>query len=213
MSNPFDPMAFSRNLIRLIEQSGIKQIDIVRALDVSKSTVSTWCTGLNIPRMNKVQALADLFDVNLSDLLEDKSNLNRESHQLMPVRIPILGRVRASIPISAIEDFIDYEEITGELAASGSFFALKIRGDSMEPKISDGDVVIVKQQPDATTGDIAVVLINNEDATIKRIKKRPEGLMLIPSNNAYEPMFYTNEEVAKLPVIVLGKVIELRAKF
>ena len=83
----------------------------------------------------------------------------------------------------------------------------------MEPKFSEGDVVIVRKQPDVNSGDIAVVLVNGDDATIKKIKKRPEGVMLIPSNPNYEPMFYSNQEIEELPVVVLGKVVELRAKF
>ena len=82
----------------------------------------------------------------------------------------------------------------------------------MEPKISDGDVVIVRRQPDVDSGDIAVVLVNGNDATVKRIKKSPQGVTLIPSNPAYEPMYYSNEEIESLPVTILGKVVELRAK-
>lgn len=83
----------------------------------------------------------------------------------------------------------------------------------MEPRIKDGDVVIIRKQNDCNSGDIAVVLVNGDEATVKRIKKRPEGIMLIPSNPAYEPMFYSNEDIEKLPVTIIGKVIELRAKF
>ena len=83
----------------------------------------------------------------------------------------------------------------------------------MEPRIKTGDVVIVKQQSDCDNGDVAVVLVNGLDATVKRIKKSPEGIMLIPTNSAYEPMFYSNEDVKKLPVRIMGKVVELRAKF
>ena len=128
------------------------------------------------------------------------------------VWIPVLGRVAAGIPIEAVENIEDYEEISMDMAVHGEHFALRISGDSMEPRILDGDVVIVKRQQDCNTGDVAVVLVNGSDATVKRIKKRPEGLMLIPNNPAYEPMFYTNEEIDALPVRVLGKVVELRRK-
>lgn len=95
----------------------------------------------------------------------------------------------------------------------GEYFALQIRGNSMEPKFSAGDVVIVRKQSDVNSGDIAVVLVNGDDATIKKIKKRPDGVMLIPNNPEFEPMFYSNQEIEELPVVVLGKVVELRAKF
>lgn len=83
----------------------------------------------------------------------------------------------------------------------------------MEPKFSEGDVVIVRRQSDCETGQIAVIIVNGCDATVKRIKKRPEGIMLIPTNPDYEPMFYSNEQIATLPVTIVGKVVELRAKF
>ena len=79
--------------------------------------------------------------------------------------------------------------------------------------MSSGDIVIVRAQNDCDTGDIAIVLVNGDEATVKRIKKGPEGLMLIPNNPAYEPMYYSNAEIESLPVRVIGKVVELRAKF
>lgn len=97
-------------------------------------------------------------------------------------------------------------------ASDGEYFGLQIKGHSMEPKISDGDIVIVRRQPDVDSGDIAVVLVNGDDATVKRVKKSPQGVTLIPSNPAYEPMYYTNAEIESLPVKILGRVVELRAK-
>ena len=87
--------------------------------------------------------------------------------------IPVLGNVQAGIPIEAIEDIIGYEEISNEMAQSGDYFALRIRGDSMEPRMHEGDVVIVRKQDDAETGDVCVVMVNGDDATVKRIKKKP----------------------------------------
>lgn len=129
------------------------------------------------------------------------------------VKIPVLGLVRAGIPMDAVEYIIDYEEISEDMARQGEFFGLQIKGDSMEPKISEGDVVIVRQQPDIESGEIAIVLVNGDEATIKKVQKFNGGINLIPSNPAYDVMTYTNEQIEKLPVRVLGKVVELRAKF
>ncbi len=112
-----------------------------------------------------------------------------------------------------MENIIDYEEIDEALASTGEFFALQVRGDSMEPKFSQGDVVIVRKQDNADSGDIVVALVNGDEATIKRLKKRPEGILLIANNPTYEPMFFSNREIRELPVRVIGKVVELRAKF
>ena len=129
------------------------------------------------------------------------------------VKIPVLGLVRAGIPMDAVEYIIDYEEISEDMARQGEFFALQIKGDSMEPKISEGDVVIIRKQPDVENGEIAIVLVNGDEATIKKVQKFNGGINLIPSNPAYDVMTYTNEQTEKLPVRVLGKVVELRAKF
>ena len=124
-----------------------------------------------------------------------------------------MGTVQAGLPSTAVENIIDYEEIDEALASTGEFFALQVRGDSMEPKFSQGDVVIVRKQDDADSGDIVVALVNGDEATIKRLKKRPEGILLIANNPTYEPMFFSNREIRELPVRVIGKVVELRAKF
>nr|DAO84302.1 MAG TPA: Repressor protein CI [Caudoviricetes sp.] len=129
------------------------------------------------------------------------------------IRIPVLGYVAAGIPIEAIEDIVGWEDISKVRYGSGEYFGLQVQGHSMEPKISDGDVVIVRRQPDVDSGDIAVVLVNGDDATVKKVKKSPQGVTLIPSNPAYEPMYYTNAEIESLPVQILGRVVELRAKF
>ena len=127
--------------------------------------------------------------------------------------IPVLGKVVAGIPLDAIEDIIDYEEIPLSMAKSGEFFALQIKGDSMEPKFSEGDVVIVRKQDDVDSGSIAIILVNGNEATIKRVKKFDGGINLVPTNPAYDVLTYTNEQIENLPVRIIGKVVELRAKF
>ena len=130
------------------------------------------------------------------------------------VVIPVLGSVAAGIPIEdVIEDVIDTEEITQEMAKTGTFFGLKIKGNSMEPKISDGDIVIVRQQDDAESGDIVIACVNGDEATCKRLRKYKDGIELISNNPSYEPMFFSNEDIMSRPVKILGRVMELRSKF
>ena len=128
------------------------------------------------------------------------------------VTINVLGRVAAGIPIEAIEEIIDTEEITEELARTGNFFGLQIHGNSMEPRIYEGDVVIVRQQDDADSGDVVIAMINGDDATCKRLRKYRDGIELIPNNPSYEPMFFSNDEIMTKPVKIIGKVVELRGK-
>ena len=89
---------------------------------------------------------------------------------------PVLGVVRAGVPIHAEEDIIDYEEIPQEMARSGEYFGLRVTGSSMEPTLRDGDVIIVRKQPDVDNGDIAIVLVDGEDATVKEIRETPKGV-------------------------------------
>ena len=99
------------------------------------------------------------------------------------------------------------------MAATGDFFALLIKGDSMEPRIKQNDILIVRRQSDVDSGDIAVVLVNGYDATVKKIMKHQDGISLVSFNSTYAPTFYTTNEVKTLPVEILGKVVELRGKF
>lgn len=129
-------------------------------------------------------------------------------------RIPVLGRVAAGIPIEAIENIEDYEErYISVLEDPHDYFALRIVGHSMEPRIWDGDVVIVHKQDDVDSGQIAVVLVNGDDATVKQLKKSSSGITLIGLNpTVYSPHFYTADEVISLPVCILGLVVEVRGK-
>lgn len=129
------------------------------------------------------------------------------------IKIPVLGAVPAGIPITAIEDIIDYEEIPQSWSDQGDFFGLRIKGNSMYPKLENGDIVIVKKQSTADNGDVVIAMVNGDDATCKRYKRTDTGIMLTSDNSEYSPMFYTNEQVQSLPVTIIGKVVESRKKF
>lgn len=206
---------FRIRLKELREARGLSQYSFADAFGISQSTIGNWEAGKREPNFDTMQRLADFFGVSVDYLLGRESAPDGPPAPSRPGSqwIPVLGRVAAGTPIEAVEDILDYEEIDAQTAASGEYFALKIKGQSMEPKISDGDVVIVRKQDDCDSGDTAVVLVNGDEATVKRIKKEPAGIMLIPSNPAYEPKFYSNGEIDSLPVRIIGKVVELRAKF
>ncbi len=127
-------------------------------------------------------------------------------------KIPVLGTIPAGIPIEAIQEVLDYEEISDEMARRGEYFALKVKGDSMSPIINDGDVVIIKKQDDAESGKICVVMINGFDATLKEIKKEPNGIWVLPKNpySDFKASFFSNEEVINTPVRILGVAVEIR---
>ncbi len=127
------------------------------------------------------------------------------------VRVPIYGRVVAGVPLEAIEDINGYEEIRPELAATGKYFALKVTGRSMEPMILADDTVIVRQQTTIEDGEIAIVLVNGDEATVKQIRKSQDGITLVGYNTqVFPPKFFSNKDIEQLPVQIIGKVIEIR---
>lgn len=184
------------------------QQELAKELYVNQTAVSQWERGVTLPSSPILVKLSEMYHVSTDYLL------GKTSHDdSAPAKVPVLGDVAAGIPIEAIQDIVDYEEINEALAATGEFFGLRLKGASMEPRMRDGDVVIVRKQDDADTGDVAVVMVNGDNATVKRIKKEPSGITLIPNNPAYDSMYYSDEEISALPVRIVGKVVELRAKF
>lgn len=208
-------MNAGNRLKQLREEKGLSQSEVAKIIGVGRTTYLKWENGENQPT-RKLDQLSQFFGVSIDYLLgkSDVKNIKSKNSHSRGIRIPVLGRVVAGIPIEAVEEILDYEEITPELAATGKFFALKIRGHSMEPRMMEGDVVIVRKQEDVESGDVAIVLVNGNEATVKRVKKQEEGITLIATNTSvYEPHFYSNKEIKNLPVQILGKVVELRGKF
>lgn len=188
------------------------QQEVASKLGVDRSTYTKYETGQSEPNFETLQKIAALFGVSTDFILN--ADINEKPHAHKGVMIPVLGEVAAGVPIETLENILDYEEISKEMAAKGDHFGLRLRGESMAPRMCEGDVVIVRRQSDADTGSVAVVLVNGDSATVKNIRKEADGLWLIPNNPvAFEPKFYTCEECAQLPVQIIGVVVELRAKF
>nr|DAY02245.1 MAG TPA: Repressor protein CI [Caudoviricetes sp.] len=201
---------FSKKLKYYLKLRNKTQLDLAKAIGVSNTTINNYVKGYNTPRMDKIDKICNYLNIERSNLLEDKEENNNTSHG---IKIPVLGTVAAGIPISAVEEILDYEEIPQSWQNQGEFFGLKIKGDSMEPRMESGDVVIVKQQSDANSGDTVIVLVNGDDATCKRLEKTDNGIMLVSTNPKYPPMFYSLEDIQTKPVVILGKVVELRQKY
>ncbi|MBQ8141075.1 MAG: helix-turn-helix domain-containing protein [Clostridia bacterium] len=192
------------------KQNKLSQKELADMIPVNQTAISQWERGVTTPNQNALKRLCEIFNRSPNYFLDFDLNLNEKPKG---IKIPVLGSVAAGIPISAIEDILDYEEISEDMAKTGEFFGLKIKGDSMSPIITNGDTVIVKSQQTADNGDIVIVLVNGDEATCKKIKKTPEGVMLIPLNSDYEPIFYSNKQIEQLPVRIIGKVVEQRRKF
>lgn len=164
----------------------------------------------NIP-LERLELLCKVLRVKPQQLISwaEETNKNHTSS----VKIPVMGKVPAGLPAEAVEDIIDYEEIPESMARGGEYFGLAIKGDSMYPRILEGDVVIVKKQSTADSGDIVIALVNGEDGTCKQLFKYKDHIELKPFNPMYKPFVYSNEDIDSLPVTIIGKVVELRGKF
>ncbi len=195
------------NIKKYRQMRGETQLDVANAIGVSRVSYLRYEAGTTEPSLDILNALAVHFGITVDELLGVNPTKQRAK------KIPVLGYVKAGIPIEAIEEVLDYEEISEDMARTGEYVGLKICGDSMEPRFKEGDVVIVRIQPDCDSGDIAVVMINGDETTVKKIEKTRAGIKLIPFNSSYDPMFFTNQEIEELPVRLFGRVVELRAKF
>lgn len=228
---------FCRRLTEAMKNAGLNQTELAEKSGIRVSSINGYVNGQYRPKFDRVLKLAAALGVAPSYLLGGSAptpeavmaryappagaaGYAQPPAKKIPTRvpsailkIPVLGRVAAGLPFLAESEIIDWEEVSIHLATHGDHFGLRIRGDSMAPRILDGDVVIVRQQEDADSGDVVVVLINGEDATCKRLKKTSAGIVLSSINPNYPPLFYTPEEVRELPVQIIGKVIELRGKF
>lgn len=197
---------FAEQLKKIRAERKCTQEELATGIGVAKSTISMYENGNREPDFETVEAIADFFNVNMSRLVDNRANLKN-------TKIPVLGYVKAGIPIEAVEEILDYEEISPATAAQGEYFGLRIKGDSMEPRMLEGDVVIVRKQSTVENGDIAVVLVNGDEATVKKFYRTSAGIKLVSANSKYDPFFFTADEVNSLPVSIVGKVVELRAKF
>ena len=195
-------------LKELRQQFGLTQNKLAEKLNISRSTIAMYETNASEPDFATVEKIAELFNVSVDYLL----GREKSQSQSKGVQIPVLGTIPAGIPIEAIQEVLDYEEISEDMARRGEYFALKVKGDSMSPIINDGDVVIIKKQDDAESGKICVVMINGFDATLKEIKKEPNGLWVLPKNpySDFSPRFFTNEEIINTPVRIIGIAVEIR---
>lgn len=187
----------------------ISRKEVADFLQVHETTIKRYEDG-NTKKLptDRLEKIAKYLNTSIEYLMGWE-----EEQKPQGIKIPVLGTVAAGIPISAVEDILDYEEIPQSWKNQGDFFGLRIKGDSMKPDINDGDTVIVRQQSTANNGDIIIALVNGDDATCKKIEKLDNGIMLISNNSEYSPMYFSNEEVITKPVVIIGKVVELRRKF
>lgn len=210
---------FNEVLKNLREEKRISQRELAKTLGISKSAIGMYESGNREPNYELLENIADFFNVDMNYLLGKTPIRNSyrdgeiNDYTSKGIKIPVLGKVVAGIPIDAVEEILDYEEIDEKMARTGEFFALQIKGDSMAPIIAPGDIIIIRKQNDVDSGQIGIVLVNGDEATVKKVIKKDNGIMLASNNPAYDPMFFDQNDIETKPVRIIGKVVELRKKF
>lgn len=200
----------SSRLKALRKERELRAEDVAKAMGVSLSTYRRWEAGSNSPH-KKIEELAKFFNVSIDFLLRGIESEADKQRNI--VKVPVLGRVAAGIPIEAIQEVEDWEEMYKPGIGDDTYFALRIKGASMEPRLREGDIVIVKKTDYFESGDVCIVLVNGNEATVKVVQKQADGLTLIGYNTSvYPPHFYSAKDVETLPVRIIGVVIEFRCK-
>ena len=212
MSDLGNKKIFAENLNYYMNINNKTRVDVCRDLDIPYSTFTDWCNANIYPRIDKIEILANYFDIKKSDLVERREKVDKVGN---PVKeVPLLGTVKAGYDYLAQENWIGTIDVDASLVKDGSeHFALKVHGDSMSPVLVENDIVIVKKQDDFETGDIVVAIINGDEATIKKGKKTDNSILLQPLNNNYEPLIFTNNEMKTIPVKIIGIVKQLKRNF
>ncbi|MBR6939259.1 MAG: helix-turn-helix domain-containing protein [Clostridia bacterium] len=186
------------------KQAHLSQLELAELCGVHQTAVSQWEQGRTNPDTDTLVALAHIFHTSLGSIL----GLDTPDD---PVMVAVKGFVRAGeMTFIEDEDVCEFAAISPELARRGEYCALKVRGSSMYPMFQDGDTVIVRMQNTAEDNDIVVALEGRENATLKRLKIQKNGILLMAENPEYESLFYTKEQVARLPVTFFGKAVEIR---
>ncbi len=224
---------FANRLRKALNYNNMRPIDLVNKTNISKTQISNYLNGNYKAKQDKLYIIAKTLNVSeawlmgydvdmdrdwLSDDEENISNINIDNARYIEtttktVKIPLLGKVPAGVPIEAVEEILGYEEIPASMLNGGeNYFALKVDGDSMFPDYKTGDIIIIKQQPDCNSGDDCIVMVNGDDATFKRVIKQEKSIILKPLNNQYEPYVFSEYDIMTKPVKIIGIAIEVRRK-
>lgn len=207
-------MNMGERLKELRLQKGATQEEVGKVINVTKPTIMKYEKGLveNLKR-SSIEKLAKYFNVTPSYLMcIDDEKIDVLGNPL--VTIPLVGTVKAGYDYLAQENIVGTIDVEKSLVGNGEdYFALKVKGDSMAPVFLENDTVVIKKQNDCENNEFAVVIINGDEGTLKKVKKTDSGIILQPLNPAYGPVMYTYEEMQSIPVLIVGIVKQLKREF
>lgn len=201
---------FARNLNYYMTKNHIKQIDLVNKFNLSKSTVSGWCNGIKIPRMDKIELLADFFGITKSDLIENKMPANMTPVPDEPLTaIPVIRRAAAGEQCFAENNISEYKYVPkSDIPSDGDYVFLRVTGDSMYPSLMEGDLVLVRCQSNADSGALAVVIIDGGDGVVKKIVYGDCFAELQSVNPMYPHIRFVKDDMSRIRVFgVVCRVI------
>ena len=202
-------MTFGNILKKLRQDNNMTQDELAKKIDTSRSNIANYENGKNMPSVDILEKLSKLFDCTTDYLLGKSDNRNSD----VPIsKIPVLGTVKAGYDWLAEENIVDYITLKENIPNVNEYYALRITGDSMLPLLAEGDLVIVHDQDDVESGQTAVILINGEEATVKKVVKTKEGIELHAMNPYYPVRKFTFEDMQKIPVKIIGRVREAKIK-
>ena len=213
---------FANNLRYIREKRGLSKSQLAEKLNVNQSTISRWENGEMGATVTNAFDISKILNVPLPDLLGKNLSVdNAEYIDILSniVKIPVLGVIKAGIPIEAQENIIEYVDIPEDWTKGNKkYYGLKIQGDSIYPKYEENDIVIFEQTEDyikANKKDCAI-MVNGDDATFKNVTITENGITLIPLNinnsDGYQPTFYDKEQIKTKPVRIIGIAREKRTR-
>ena len=203
---------FANRLNKAITLRNIKPIELSEKTGIDKSKISSYMSGRYKAKQDGVYLLAQAL--NVSEVWLMGYDVPMESipiKKIDKIKIPVLGRVKAGYDYLAQENIIGYESIDN-VSDPENYYALQVTGDSMEPLFSDGDIAIVHKQDDFDSGNTCIILVNGDEATVKKVVKMDDGIDLIAMNPYYPVRHFTKNEMNEIPVKVIGKVVEARKR-
>ena len=203
---------FGNVLKNLRESIGMNQEELSEKFGISKSTIGMYETNKREPNFELLKEFANFFNVSTDYLLEQIKKDDLANFDI--IQIPLLGKIQAGVPTEMFLDIIDYIDIPADMARGNKeLFALKTKGKSMEPNFIEGDILIFEKTENCENGQFCAVAVNGDDATFKKVTKTDAGIMLQPLNPDFETKFYTNEQIASLPVTIIGVLKQIRRNF
>ena len=214
--------SFKNRLQKALDNSNMRQVDLVEKTKLDKTLINKYLAGIMKAKQDKLTILADALNVNEVWLMGYDVPMERNFDKKIQgmgkktegsAVVLVYGTIPAGMPIECIEDIIDTEESPADMLKGGKqYFGLKVKGDSMYPEYLDGDTLILEKVEDVENGQDAIIMINGNDGTFKRVFKNENGIILQPLNPTYAPLVFSNEDIIRKPIRIIGKVVELRRK-